>query len=859
MDDTWLKNQLLQVGLDDSEVSTLKKRLGGLNAADIVKYSYMDSVTEDLGLIDYDGSIRAKLKKIRDIINFTRQDLYFEDAIDLVRVEGIAKNDDEYVGNDKLGESQIKEHKFPLTNSVQRLLPSSIFHSGKFIELNENYDDDDDDDIQFDLYEDAYKFGADESFEEINNCSMKVTNTISLISNSDNNDNNDNNGNDNDNNNNENNNNNNDKNYNSNDNMYGTVPYINIKNTPMYTTSNINYLDKIGNESEPGKNIHNKIEKPQISSIIPGKNNLTRLVDSLLLDDTRGSTALFHDKLFHVPPISPVSTNVENTDVSSNNYRAIYTESGGKKSSNNIINADKTITTNTKTTMKTINSIVTKPFGYMSVETPKVNVMLKSAQTMPSTSLDSLLNLIVPSILKQGKLYKCTGSNNRIPWNSRHVTANLLHNKITITKIDLEKSTDDHNDSNSKNYWLYPGCLILLLHGEYYGKNNCIQILFPETAFTLTFATDTSDEASTWYNFFESMIHPQPDILEKRKILFSGVEGAVLSKAISFSASKLKSCRTFHSLKILKSTTPRGLSSYDGDVNWSTGHPYSKYSSDSYDFIGTVPTRYRIAYSSILGDFKDRHQEEVRRFLKSNNYNIYNTKNSLSRHIQWRRSNFPIRPHLILKDLSIGSCFTSGHDRLGHPVIYFFESKHMSNIIDRDISNSTKLLLYRLEQAISLLPNRDGKILVVIDRRGHNEVLDKQFLKIAVNVLRQNYPERLYKCLIIPDNNLASCFISNIYAKFSTTLLTRFVRKIVGRNISRKIEFLKCNDDLNFYIDKNNMLLEHGGLIELDVRSLIALRSNNLREAILEPPLWTSESCYDYYPPRGNILLLLLL
>ncbi len=829
MDEEWLKNQLLQVGFDDSEVSTLKKRLGSLNAANIVKYSYSASVTEDLGLIDYDGSIRAKLKKIRDVINFTRQDLYFEDTIDLVNIEDITESNDEYE-NDKLNESQIKEYEFPLTHSVQRLLPSSIFHSGKFIGLNKNYDDcdDDDDDIQFDLYEDAYKFEND--LEEKNDNNDKISNIINHVPEVNNNC------------------------YDSDNdkNNHTDTPYTNIKNTHTYT--NRNYVDKIGNESTIKNNVQHKTEKPQIS-LVSGDNSLSRLVNSVLSDSTEGSTSSLNDKLFHAPPKSLVSIIEKTTDINTNRVgtATCLTENDNIKSSDStvFIKVDKIKTSITKTS--TISSIVTKPFGYIAEEMSKFKV--NAAQAIPSTStLDSLLNLIVPSILKQGKLYKCTGSNNGIPWISRNVTADLLHNKITITKIDQETTKDD---GNSKNYWLYPGCLILLLHGEYYGKNNCIQILFPETNFTLSLATDTSDEALTWYNFFESMVYPQPDILEKRKLLYSGEEFAALSKAISFGASKLKISRKFNSLKILKSTLPRSLFAYDGDINWNTGHPYSKYSSDSCDFIGSVPTKYRIAYSSVLDVFKDRHQEEIRRFLKSKNYNIYNTKNSLSRHIQWRKLNFPIRPHLILKELSNGSCFTSGHDRLGHPVVYFFESKHVSNIIDRDISNSTKMLLYRLEQAISLLPNRDGKVLVVIDRRGHNEILDKQLLKIAVNVLRENYPERLYKCVIIPNdfrykNSTALCTLCSIYAKSSAILLNRFVRKVVGQNIFRKIEFLKSHEDLNFYIDKDNMLVEHGGPIELDVQSIIALRSNNVAAAILEPPLWTSEFCNDYYPPRGN-------
>jgi hypothetical protein len=190
----------------------------------------------------------------------------------------------------------------------------------------------------------------------------------------------------------------------------------------------------------------------------------------------------------------------------------------------------------------------------------------------------------------------------------------------------------------------------------------------------------------------------------------------------------------------------------------------------------------------------------------------------------------------------------------------------MLNIIDRDISSSLKMLLYRFEQAISLLPNRDGKVLVVIDRRGHNEILDKSFLKVAVKVFRENYPERLYKCLIIQNDvdntNTVTGIINEILVRPLRIITNRYIKRLVGSNTFSKIEFLKSHEELIFYIDKEFLLVEHGGSVEMDIQSLVA-RSNDVRVTILEPPLWTSDFCYDYYPPRGfcnliydNVLLI---
>lgn len=806
MDEEWLKNQLYRVGFDNSEVLTVKKRLGSLNIDEIIKYSYLDSVTEDLGLIDYDGSIRAKFKKIRDIINFTGKDSFFDDKID---------NFDDYQSSNSENEFSMNNQIHTISDQIsdQSLLPSSIFRSGKLIEVND--DDDNDDDIQFDLYEEAYNLESNELFDDSNNQNSLIP-PISITPNIVKHD------------------------------IEGNYKTDKKnKDVPLYKKSQ-NTSDEVNDNklsknvdgsgvSAATKSINKDTENLQIGKI-SGNESIAKVVNSLLTVGLEEENTFFQKKLVTVPNIS------ETINEKGLGVNKLKFSSHDKKSVNDIfISADDKSNNNEK---------------------PKLKSVIESI--VPSTStIDSLLNRIAPSVLKHGKLYIFTRTNIRSSWALRHVTADLLHNKIEITKTIWK---DKSNDGDPKFFWLYSGCIILLLHGEYYGRKNCIQILFVDTNFTLTLAFETNSDALAWYDFFESMLYPSPEINEKRKFLFSSEESIALVKASSYTFSKFKNDRNLPSVRILKSSKPRSLISYDGDISWRTGHPFSKYSTDSYEFIGVIPTEFRMAYANIVDVFKNRHQEEIRRFFTSKQYNIYSTKNSLSRHIEWRKLNIPIRPQLILNELAKGICFTSGHDRLGHPVIYFFESKYMLNIIDRDISSSLKMLLYRFEQAISLLPNRDGKVLVVIDRRGHNEILDKSFLKVAVKVFRENYPERLYKCLIIQNDldntNTVTGIINEILVRPLRIITNRYIKRLVGSNTFSKIEFLKSHEELIFYIDKEYLLVEHGGSVEMDIQSLVA-RSNDVRVTILEPPLWTSDFCYDYYPPRGfynliydNVLLI---
>lgn len=88
----------------------------------------------------------------------------------------------------------------------------------------------------------------------------------------------------------------------------------------------------------------------------------------------------------------------------------------------------------------------------------------------------------------------------------------------------------------------------------------------------------------------------------------------------------------------------------------------------------------------------------------------------LQAHIQWRLQMFPLNPSSIIHELRKGKCFVRGKDKAGHPVIYYFTRKQDPK--ERKVEDVIKMLVYRAEQAIWMMPNRTGKVTVLFIREG---------------------------------------------------------------------------------------------------------------------------------------------
>lgn len=64
------------------------------------------------------------------------------------------------------------------------------------------------------------------------------------------------------------------------------------------------------------------------------------------------------------------------------------------------------------------------------------------------------------------------------------------------------------------------------------------------------------------------------------------------------------------------------------------------------------------------------------------------------------------------------------------------------------------MIIYRMEQAISCLPMRDGKITIVIacdGAKAHN--WDNELLGAWAKLMKEHYPGRLFNLLVAPVGN----------------------------------------------------------------------------------------------------------
>jgi len=210
-------------------------------------------------------------------------------------------------------------------------------------------------------------------------------------------------------------------------------------------------------------------------------------------------------------------------------------------------------------------------------------------------------------------------------------------------------------------------------------------------------------------------------------------------------------------------------------------------------------------------------------------------------HIQWRASALPIRPHTILNEMSKGNCFVHGFDHFGCPLIYYFVEKRQP--VDVKLADQVKVCVYRLEQALARLPNRDGKVSILVvfpstDSYYRNTALAMATAKVAV----EQYPERLNSLLVYPCKSI------------SVLDLTKAGLGALAQDVLQRIISIPDAATLKCFVPSSCLLSELGGD---DIYSF-ASDAEVTGSPVLMPPLWlglaqqwqdSPDLVSDYYPP----------
>jgi hypothetical protein len=108
------------------------------------------------------------------------------------------------------------------------------------------------------------------------------------------------------------------------------------------------------------------------------------------------------------------------------------------------------------------------------------------------------------------------------------------------------------------------------------------------------------------------------------------------------------------------------------------------------------------------------------------------------------------------------------------------------------------MVIYRIEQAIAKLPNRDGQITFIFDAsRCYSENYDNIFLRGFVAIMTIHYPGRLYRCYWITNG---------LFDPLETGTLAPLNRP----PHTTTVQVLKAHE-LSLVISRENLLAELGG------------------------------------------------
>lgn len=423
---------------------------------------------------------------------------------------------------------------------------------------------------------------------------------------------------------------------------------------------------------------------------------------------------------------------------------------------------------------------------------------------------------------KTDMLYKKT-HNNLKHWTYRKVRAELYPGVLTYWRVTGEE----------KKVWVMPGCFVQHIDSTHWGRTFLVRIVWP-SGFDIILSCKNAKESRDWFEYLATMVNPPRYVRERRMKLFENPSAQALVRSTVRSYHfKIRRVAGFHEAHVIEVTDLPSLVKEKGDENdvflWSIGYPYSKYP-ETPEFHGSyAPVEHKDAWISICSIFPDRHQEELRRFLISKNYNVEKATIALREHITWRQKHIPLHPESILKELGLGKIYVRGQDFHGHPVVHVQEKRHFQS----NFEDTCKSIIYRVEQAIAMIPVRDGKITIFYNRKGstHSNA-DPKLLSWVIDTFRKHYPERLFNFIIYPSSSFAGTF----------QLLA------LGVNTRPKIKFVSTDVELHKFIPKKYLGPDCQGIDSFDFE--IEARQSSV---ILTPRLWTGGSAVDYYPPERSV------
>lgn len=142
---------------------------------------------------------------------------------------------------------------------------------------------------------------------------------------------------------------------------------------------------------------------------------------------------------------------------------------------------------------------------------------------------------------------------------------------------------------------------------------------------------------------------------------------------------------------------------------------------------------------------------DIVRFLVARKGVLAATEEMITKYLAWRTKNFPLKRNDVMKAFKTNCFFPYGVARDGSPIVYM-----RGGLYDCNVASPEEYVMaaaYTIDWSLKQHPDQTNVTVIVHTAtvaEGPNQSADTNFIKLFIQVLSDNYPERLKRLAIFP-------------------------------------------------------------------------------------------------------------
>jgi len=141
------------------------------------------------------------------------------------------------------------------------------------------------------------------------------------------------------------------------------------------------------------------------------------------------------------------------------------------------------------------------------------------------------------------------------------------------------------------------------------------------------------------------------------------------------------------------------------------------------------------------------------RFLIARSDDLTKARDLLAKHLDWRKANLPVSKNDCLHEFNKGKIYSHGFDKMGHPLVIWRGALNVA--AERDMDELGKAVIWWMDYVERNMPANKSKITIICDRTDMSSANgDIEFIKHIASYFQDNFPERMYTCIIYPSGFL---------------------------------------------------------------------------------------------------------